>query len=678
MTDANILILNSNYEERKLFTLICSNVETVYSSSDIPNAIAFLESINFHVFVVDFNLASYSSLKGLLKKSTSIIITGIEKEKIKEIIKEWPFNRYIDYYITPISEQNNSDFLRILKKATEHSLLRIEVENLKNSIERNEAELKEAYSEIKEVKNVINESIIKELEKRIKLEAKYIGSKRERKKLEEILKNLYTANDVTNFLDIVHDIREIVHAKGISLYILEENNAMGKHLKPLVWDDAFLSHPDFPKHIVLMDSQDFAASTARYGQEINIQEINIDDLTYDARLSKRYVQQLRSPLKSILCVPIMFDKQIIGVLEVYNKTNKKKGFTDEDQQILRTLSEHIAIAITNLNLIQYDALTGLLRPNPFFEKVIQKLKHPRKRREEETSYAMVMGDVDWFKNYNDRNGHEAGNRLLQDLAKILNSSTREEDLICRYGGEEFLFFLSGVKKIEEACQIIERIRKKVEEHYFDYQEYQPKNNLTMSFGITCFTSNRINSLESITKNDLKKLANEADLAMAEAKGKNSASLAPHEKKESSPIKNKVCVYYKKQPNEQKKKGIIRHYKEKFMKERREFVRFYTSTILIYKRNSSHTVTKTINLSLGGAKISSESKLPLAQTLDLILILGSKACQLQGDIIYSEKEKGEILSCYSGLKFRDLSFENRKVLEDYFTFLRIKKTSSLAQ
>lgn len=673
MTDANILILNSNYEERKLFTLICSNVGTVYSSSDIPNAIALLESINFHVFVVDFNLASYSSLKGLLKKSTSIIITGTEKEEIKEIIKEWPFNRYIDYYITPISEQNNSDFLRILKKATEHSLLRIEVENLKNSIERNEAELKEAYSEIKEVKNVINESIIKELEKRIKLEAKYIGSKRERKKLEEILKNLYTANDVTNFLDIVHDIREIVHAKGISLYVLEENNALGNYLKPLIWDDAFLSHPDFPKHIVLMDSQDFAASTARYGQEINI-----DDLTYDARLSKRYVQHLRSPLKSILCVPIMYDKQIIGVLEVYNKTNKKKGFTDEDQQILRTLSEHIAIAITNLNLIQYDALTGLLRPNPFFEKVIQKLKHPRKRREEETSYAMVMGDVDWFKNYNDRNGHEAGNRLLQDLAKILNSSTREEDLICRYGGEEFLFFLSGVKKIEEACQIIERIRKKVEEHYFDYQEYQPKNNLTMSFGITYFTSNRINSLESITKNDLKKLANEADLAMAEAKGKNSAALSPHEKKESSPIKNKVCVYYKKQPNKQKKEGIIRHYKEKFMKERREFVRFYTSTILIYKRNSSHAVTKTINLSLGGAKISSESKLPLAQTLDLILILGSKACQLKGDVIYSEKEKGEILSHYSGLKFRDLSFENRKVLEDYFTFLRIKETSSLAQ
>lgn len=677
MTDVNILILNSNPEERELFTRICSSTGTVYSSPDLANAIALLESINFHVFVVDQNLASYSSLKGLLKKSTSIIITSPELVKIKEIIVGWPFNRYIDYYITPLAERNNKDFLRVLKTATEHSLLRIEVENLKNSIERTEVDLKYAYSEINEIKNVINESIIKELEKRIQLEAKYIGSKREKKKLEEILKNLYTANDVTSLLDIVHDIREIVRAKGISLYILEENDALGKYLKPLVWDDAFLSHPDFSKHMVLMDSQDFAASTARYGQEINT-----NDLAYDARLSKRYVQQLRSPLKSILCVPIMHDRQIIGVLEVYNKTgakdSRKKGFTNEDQQILRTLSEHIAIAITKLNLIQYDALTGLLRPNPFFEKILQKLKHPRKRREEEATYAMVMGDVDWFKNYNDRNGHEAGNRLLRDLAKIIKSSTREEDLTCRYGGEEFLFFLSGIKNVEEACQITERIRKKIEDHYFDYQEYQPRNNLTMTFGLTYFTGNRIDTLESITKNDLKKLANESDMAMAEAKGKNSSALAPHGKKESSPAKNKVCVYYNKQTAELRKEGIIRQYREKIVKERRKSERFYTSTILIYKRDSSHKVTKTINLSLGGAKISSELKLPLAQALDLILILGNKACLLKGDVVYSEKEEGEFLRYYSGLKFRDLSYEDRKVLEDYFASLKIKEASSFTQ
>ncbi|MCK7518371.1 MAG: GGDEF domain-containing protein [Ignavibacteriales bacterium] len=103
----------------------------------------------------------------------------------------------------------------------------------------------------------------------------------------------------------------------------------------------------------------------------------------------------------------------------------------------------MAIAMAKLNLIQYDPLTGLLRPEPFFEKVLQKINGLSKRRREEGAMALVMGDVDWFKAYNDRNGQEAGNRLLRELGHVLKLAIREEDLICRYGGEEFLFFLTG-------------------------------------------------------------------------------------------------------------------------------------------------------------------------------------------------------------------------------------------
>ncbi len=514
--------------------------------------------------------------------------------------------------------------------------------------------------------------MIKESEKRIELEAKYLWFRREKKKLEEILKNLYIANDVTNLVDIVYDIKDLIHAGGISLYILEESEALGKYLKPLVWDDSFLPHPNFTKHVVFLDAQDFAASVGRYGHEINTSE-----LIFDARLSKRYIERLRTPLRSILCVPLMHENQVIGVVEVYNKTNaRKKGFSEEDQQILRTLSEHIAIAITKLNLIQYDALTGLLRPDPFFEKVIQELKFPKKRREEEASYALVMADVDWFKNYNDRNGHEAGNRLLRELATILKNSTREEDWLCRYGGEEFLFFLSGIKNVEEACRITERIRKTVEEHYFEFQEYQPRNNLTMSFGLTYFIRENSQAPDTFTKADLKRLANEADQALAEAKGKHAPSLA-RRKKDESPPKNKVCVYFRKEPNELRKEALIRQYREKLVEERRKYERFYTSTPIVYKMNSSHEVTKTINLSLGGARISTDLKLPLAETLELILILGSKACLLKGDVVYSEKAKGELLKYHSGIEFKDLSSEDRKNLQDYFAFIRMKESTPIS-
>jgi len=282
-----------------------------------------------------------------------------------------------------------------------------------------------------------------------------------------------------------------------------------------------------------------------------------------------------------------------------------------------------------------------------------------------------MADVDWFKNYNDRNGHEAGNRLLRELATILKTSTREEDLVCRYGGEEFLFFLSGIKNVEEACRITERIRKTVEDHYFEFQEFQPRNNLTMSFGLTYFTGENFEDLEAFTKVDLKRLANEADMALAEAKGKNAVSLGQKEK-EASPPKNKVCIYLRKELNQLRKEALIRQYKEKLVQERRRFERFYTSAPFIYKINRSFEVTKTINISLGGVKISTDLKLPLAETLDITLILGSKACQLKGDIVYSEKAKGEILKYHSGIEFKGLSSEDREMLEDFFASLRMKE------
>src|SRR5665647_2959352 len=92
---------------------------------------------------------------------------------------------------------------------------------------------------------------------------------------------------------------------------------------------------------------------------------------------------------------IMHGRKVIGVLEVYNKTVGGKaspeGFTREDQQILSGLSEHMAMAMAKLNLIQFDPLTGLLRPDPFFEKVLQKVHALSKRRREEGSMALVMG-----------------------------------------------------------------------------------------------------------------------------------------------------------------------------------------------------------------------------------------------------------------------------------------------
>jgi diguanylate cyclase (GGDEF)-like protein len=394
----------------------------------------------------------------------------------------------------------------------------------------------------------------------------------------------------------------------------------------------------------------------------------LTDLSEDKRLSRRYIEELTYDLKNILCVPIMHDLEVIGVLEVYNKISQDKkkpqGFTSEDQKNMLRFSEHISIAITKLNLIQHDALTGLLRPDAFFDKVVQKLRLGRKRQKEGSSFVMVMGDVDWFKNYNDRNGHEAGNKLLRELARVLKSSIREEDILCRYGGEEFLFFLSGISSREEAIGFTERIRKNIEAHHFENQEFQPNNNLTMSFGLTFFSRERIKALDVIDKTYLKKLANEADMAMAEAKGKNRTSLGLH-----VIHKNKVCMYNREQQQDTQKPSDL---EQAVKAERRKSKRFFTSTILVYKTKDFYKVTKTINLSLGGAKIPTDTLLDPHQIFDLILILGNNACQLQGEVMYSIMAGDNYSHFFSGLKFQDISAKDRKILMDYFSAMNPKE------
>jgi c-di-GMP-binding flagellar brake protein YcgR len=137
------------------------------------------------------------------------------------------------------------------------------------------------------------------------------------------------------------------------------------------------------------------------------------------------------------------------------------------------------------------------------------------------------------------------------------------------------------------------------------------------------------------------------------------------------MKNKVCSYSREWV-EGKGGGTIQTYNETSYKEKRRYERFNASTVLMIKENGGFKVTKTVNLSLGGAKILTEAKLPLAKTLDLVLILGKKANTLRSDVIYSDKANGESPYFYSGLKFKNLDPAEQKGLEEYFLTCRRKE------
>lgn len=664
--EATILLYDSDAGRRELLRRLCQGIGTVHAATTAEEALSLAIRVEVDVLLVPETRAAFSSLKDFLTPKSSVLVVLEEEASAARLLSGWPSEYFVDFIALPVEEQARVRFRRLLLKAAEHARLKRELEKLLSSRGPDEERIKEVYAEIKEIKSFINDSIVKEMEKRLSLQVRYLWFQRRKQKIEEIIKKIHIATDVSSLLDTLTDIKELIQASGMTFYILDESETLGQYLKPLVWDDAFLSHAEFSRYIALLDSQDFAAQVVRRQEDLNLATVPLEK-----RVAKRYIEHLKQPLRSLLSVPIRHEKEVIGVLEAYNKLHQGQvspfGFSGEDQQVLRGLSEHISLAMTKLNLIQYDALTGLLRPDPFFDKVIQKVSLQSKRRQEIASYALVMGDVDWFKHYNDRNGHEAGNRLLRELARVLKSSIREDDLLCRYGGEEFLFFLTGIKSLEEACILTERIRKNVEEHYFENEEYQPRSNLTMSFGVTLLPTKE-DYYAAINKYELKKMAIEADMALAEAKGKRWRGGRMIEVEEKELVKNKVCVYNRELAGEGGKESVIKPYRQEFFEEKRKYRRHFVSTILLYADNGHFKVTKTINLSLGGARIYSESKLPLMKTYDFLVVLENKATPFRGDIVYSLKASPEASLYCTGIKFKDMSSAGRKMLENYLASL----------
>lgn len=100
----------------------------------------------------------------------------------------------------------------------------------------------------------------------------------------------------------------------------------------------------------------------------------------------------------------------------------------------------------------------------------------------ETPFSVVFVDVDHFKNYNDKNGHPAGDEVLRKVAAIIKSQSRTTDFPCRYGGEEFVVLCPGVNW-KGGKTLGEFLRAAVETEQFPHGEKQPMGRLTISVGV---------------------------------------------------------------------------------------------------------------------------------------------------------------------------------------------------
>lgn len=227
-------------------------------------------------------------------------------------------------------------------------------------------------------------------------------------------------------------------------------------------------------------------------------------------------------MDELLIVPMVYQNEKIGILLIDNPVTHKKILPEEIDNLI-PLALQTAISIHQLALYQNikemsetDGLTKL--------KNQRSLKQDLKRifSEKKPCFGMIMIDIDFFKHYNDTNGHLLGNVTLEQLAKTLKSSMRNSDESYRFGGEEFALILMNVT-VKEAYVIAENIRALIERTPFPNEQAQPSKKLTISVGIS-----HTELIDQLTEEHILKTSDQA-LYKAKATGKNKVVLYEKEK-----------------------------------------------------------------------------------------------------------------------------------------------------
>lgn len=217
--------------------------------------------------------------------------------------------------------------------------------------------------------------------------------------------------------------------------------------------------------------------------------------------NEQFVNAATSFVESIVCMPMKVHGEVIGVINVTNKCDGS-AFTDEDVNLLNAIADQAAVAINKAQLWELsvtDSLTGLHIRRYLLARLNDEL-----RRAQRFGHALsvIMCDIDHFKSVNDNHGHEAGDKVLQGVARTFRQDVRTIDHVARYGGEEFMFMLVETDK-RSAILAGDRMRTRVAE-----LKLPNLPAVTVSMGIATFPEDGT---------EIAQLVRTADAALYEAK-----------------------------------------------------------------------------------------------------------------------------------------------------------------
>ena len=249
------------------------------------------------------------------------------------------------------------------------------------------------------------------------------------------------------------------------------------------------------------------------------------EIINNLKLDRRYVEEETIGL-SLIAAPLIVYDRVIGAIDLINE--KTDAYTTEDLKLLNLLTFPIAAAIQTALLSQdnqdyfYILEDSLVKWTFALEKAnkqLQKLalvdeltqitnrrgfeqyfnREYRRMKREKKSLSLIIADVDYFKNYNDRYGHKAGDLCLKQIAQTINSSLkRAGDLVCRYGGEEFAIILPDTDSYG-AVHLAETIREQIQQLNIIHESSSVSGVITLSLGIATTMATRASQPDMMIK-----------------------------------------------------------------------------------------------------------------------------------------------------------------------------------
>jgi len=197
------------------------------------------------------------------------------------------------------------------------------------------------------------------------------------------------------------------------------------------------------------------------------------------------------PPENYLCLPLAAYGETLGIVYVECASSGIAAMVDANLGAMQQMVELASIAIAGLNLrskLEHqsirDSLTGLY--NRHFMEIALDRELRRAIRHQQTLAVLIL-DVDHFKAFNDTHGHEAGDVVLREVAGAMRQTIRSEDIVCRFGGEEFVVILPELS-MEEALARAESLRHIVSEIRLHYRG-EALHDVTISIGVAMYPYN---------------------------------------------------------------------------------------------------------------------------------------------------------------------------------------------